>query len=361
VDETAMILERYIAGNLVKGWLLVLLVLGAVFGLIGFVQELDHTRFDYNALAVGRYTLFILPQQLVSLSPVIALLGSIVALASLDRSNELTIMSCSGFSRAGLLRAIALPTALLMALLWLCMEYVTPPLQQSAEAERHALRYKNQVRIPDGGVWSKNGNRYIHLDKMFRDGVPGDIDLFEFDDSGQLTRALHAQTAKVSKDRTWLFQQVREKLLVDGTLVNRRHRELQISNLWSPDELPTLTLDSDSMRLSVLYSYSQYRAQNGQPNEKYLSAFWQKLLMPLTVGAMVLLATPISANLGARRDRSFGLDVALGALVGILFYLGTQIVFAMGQLLNLNIPSVALAPTLVIVICAAILLRRMRW
>jgi hypothetical protein len=33
----------------------------------------------------------------------------------------------------------------------------------------------------------------------------------------------------------------------------------------------------------------------------------------------------------------------------------------MGQLLNLNIPSVALAPTLVIVICAAILLRRMRW
>jgi lipopolysaccharide export system permease protein len=310
---------------------------------------------------VGRYTLFILPQQLVSLSPVIALLGSIVALASLDRSNELTIMSCSGFSRAGLLRAIAVPTALLMALLWLCMEYITPPLQQSAEAERHALRYQNQVRIPDGGVWSKNGNRYIHLDKMFQDGVPGDIDLFEFDDSGQLTRALHAKTAKVSKDRTWLFQKVREKLLVDGTLVNRRHRELQITNLWSPDELPTLTLDSDSMRLSVLYRYSQYRAQNGQPNEKYLSAFWQKLLMPLTVGAMVLLATPISANLGARRDRSFGLDIALGALVGILFYLGTQIVFAMGQLLNLNIPSVALAPTLVIVICAAIMLRRMRW
>ena len=356
-----MILERYIAANLVKGWLLVLLVLGAVFGLIGFVQELDHTRFDYNALAVGRYTLFILPQQLVSLAPVIALLGSIVALASLDRSNELTVMSCSGFSRARLLRAIALPTALLMALLWVSMEYVTPPLQQSAEAERQALRYRNQVRIPDGGVWSKNGNRYIHLEKMYEDGVPGDIDLFEFDDSGQLTRALHAETAKVSKDRTWLFQKVREKLLVDGTLVNRRHRELQITNLWSPDELPTLTLDSDSMRLSVLHSYSQYRAQNGQPNEKYLSTFWQKLLMPLTVGAMVLLATPISANLGARRDRSFGLDIALGALVGILFYLGTQIVFALGQLLDLNIPSVALAPTLVIVIFAVILMRRMRW
>jgi lipopolysaccharide export system permease protein len=356
-----MILERYIAGNLVKGWLLVLLVLGSVFGLIGFVQELDHTRFDYNALAVGRYTLFSLPQQLVSLAPVIALLGSILALASLDRFNELTIISCTGFSRARLLGAVALPTALLMAVLWLCMEYVTPPMQQSAEAERHALRYRNTIRIPDGGVWSKNGNRYIHLEKMHRDGKPGDIDLFEFDESGQLIRALHAETALVSNNRTWLFQNVREKLLVDRKLVTQRYKELEIGNLWSPKELPTLTLDSDSMRLSVLHAYSQYRAENGQPNQKYLGTFWQKLLMPLTVGAMVLLATPISANLGARRDRSFGLDIAFGALIGILFYLGTQIIFALGQLLQLNIPLVALTPTLIILLCAVFMFRRMHW
>ena len=361
MDAAQVILERYIASNLVKGWLLVLLVLAAVFGLISFISELERTRFGYDALAVARYTLYTLPHQLVSLAPVIALLGSIVALANLDRFNELTIISCTGFSRTRLLMAIALPTALMMAFLWLCMEYVTPGLHQSAETERHALRYRNEVRIPDGGVWSKNGNRYIHLEKMHKDGIPGDIDLFEFDDSGRLTRALHAETAQVSKSRTWLFQRVREKLLVDDTLVTRRHDELEIDNLWSPAELPTLALESDSMRLSVLHSYSQYRAENGQPNERYQSTFWQKLLMPFTVGAMVLLATPISANLGAKRNRSFGLDIGLGALVGILFYLGTQIIFALGQLLDLNIPLVALAPTLLIMICALIMLRRMHW
>ena len=356
-----MILQRYIAVNLVKSWLLVLLVLAAVFGLIGFIQELDRTRFDYNAAAVARYTLLILPHQLVSLSPVIALLGSIIALAAMDRSNELTIISCTGFSRISLLRAIALPTLALMALLWFSMEYVTPGLQQTAEQERHALRYRNEVRIPDGGVWSKSGNRYIHLNKMHKGGVPGDIDLFEFDDSGQLLRALHAHTALVSRDRRWLFKGVREKLLVDGQLVTRRHNELEIANLWSADELPTLTLDSDSMRLSVLRRYSQYRADTGQPNEKYLSTYWQKLLLPFTVGAMVLLATPISANLGGRRDRSFGIDIALGALVGILFYLGSQIIFAMGQLLGLSIPLVALTPSILVVACALVLLRRMQW
>ena len=82
-----MILQRYIGVSVIKGWLLVLVVLGAIFGLISFTQELDRAEQSYNAMAVARYTLLTLPNQLVSLAPVIALLGSIVALASLESPN----------------------------------------------------------------------------------------------------------------------------------------------------------------------------------------------------------------------------------------------------------------------------------
>ena len=64
-----MILQRYIGLNVAKGWLLVFLVLGAVFGLISFTQELDHTEQNYDALAVARFTLLTLPNQIVSLAP----------------------------------------------------------------------------------------------------------------------------------------------------------------------------------------------------------------------------------------------------------------------------------------------------
>jgi lipopolysaccharide export system permease protein len=356
-----MILQRYIGVSVVKGWLLVLLVLGVIFGLISFTQELDHTELNYNALAVARYTLFTLPNQLVSLAPVIALLGSIVALASLDRYNELTIVSCTGFSPAKLLGALALPTVLLMAGLWLCMEYVTPQLQQSAEQERQRLRDGGNEWLPGGGVWSTDGRRYIHLVKISKDHVPGDISLFEFDTSGQLVRALRATTAVVSKDRNWLFKEVREKQLVAGQLQTRTYAELEIANLWSSDELPSLSLESGSMNLSLLYRRSQYLAKNGQPMEKYLNAFWQRLLMPLTVCAMVLLATPVSASVTAGRDRSFGINIGIGAAMGILFYLGTQIIFSLGQLLQWSSPLVAALPTAIILTCALILLRRMRW
>lgn len=356
-----MILQRYIGVSVAKGWLLVLVVLGSVFGLISFTQELDRTENAYNAMAVARYTLLTLPNQLVSLAPVIALLGSIVALASLDRYKELTIISCTGFSLSSLLAALAIPTVLLMIALWVCMEYVTPQLQQKAEQEKQLLRDGSEGWIPGGGLWSTDGRRYIQLGKMSGDNVPGNIALYEFDDAGKIVRVVWATTAIVNKNRQWLFRNVMEKVTVDDRLETRFHDELSIANLWSPDELPTLAQRSDSMNLSVLFSYSRYLASNGQPMEKYLNAFWQRLLMPLSVCAMVLLATPVSASVTAGRDRSFGINLGIGAVLGILFYLGTQIIFSLGQLLELSIPLVALLPTLIILACAVLLLRRMRW
>ncbi len=355
------ILQRYIASNLVRGWMLVLLVLATVFGLIGFIQELERARFDYDALAVAQYSLLILPQRLISLAPVIALLGTIVALANLDKSNELTIISCSGVPLRKMLVAVAIPTALLMGLLWLGMEFVTAPLHQYAEQQRQSLRFRDDVRIPNGGVWSRHGQRYIHLGKMLAGGIPGDISLYEFNQQGDLLLALHAQTAEVYPDRRWLFKQVRKKELVDGELVTSSLPALEIANLWAPQELPTLTLSSDSMSLSVLYSYGQYLNHNGQSASRFLSAFWQKLAMPLTVAAMVLLATPISASLGSRRERNFGTNMGIGALIGILFYLSAQIIFALGQLLDLSVALVAISPSAIIFACALLMVRRMRW
>jgi lipopolysaccharide export system permease protein len=196
---------------------------------------------------------------------------------------------------------------------------------------------------------------------MSEDNVPGGISLFEFDESNQLVRAMQANTAIVKDDRTWVFQTVKEKIFVDGQLQTQTHDALEITNLWSRDELPTLTLPVASMNLSLLYRYSQYRATNGQPVGKYMNAFWQRLLMPLTVCAMVLLGTSISASITAGRDRSLGVSIGIGAVLGILFYLGAQIIFSLGQLLQWNIPLVALLPTLITLAAALLLLRRIRW
>jgi lipopolysaccharide export system permease protein len=355
------ILQRYLAGKVIRGWFMVFLVLAAVFGLLDFIQELERVNADYDAIAVVKYTLLTLPQRILGLAPVIALLGTIIALASMDKANELTVIRCAGMPLRRFLGAIAVPTLALMALLWLSIEFIAAPLHQQGEELRYTLRNLNSEVIPDGGVWSKSGKRYIHLGKMRQGYVPGDIDLYEFGDNGELLRTLHASKAIVSPDRRWTFEDVRKKELVDGKLHTTREPELEIADLWSLQELPSLTLTYESMSLTVLHRYSRYLRSNGRSYQQYLSAFWQKLIMPLTVAAMVLLATPVSVSLGSGRNTSFGIKMGIGAVVGILFYLGAQIVFALGLLLHLSIPMVSLVPTVIVALCAGFLLARLHW
>jgi lipopolysaccharide export system permease protein len=355
------ILTRYIAAALVRGWLVTFLVVASVFGLLAFIDELDAAQGNYGAVAVASYTLMVLPQQLLSLAPVILLLGTIIGLAGLQKGSELTVISCAGVPVSRLLLAVAVPTSVVALLLWVGMETVTAPLHQRAEALRLALRYNNPHTLPPGGVWSKSGRRYIHLGTMRDERVPADIALYAFDEEGRLERAIHAATASVGDDRRWQFRDVQEKVLADGQLTTRRLDSLAVDNLWARRELPVLSLSPQSMRLPVLYGYGTYLAANARDARSYLSTFWQRLALPLTAAAMVFLATPLSAQLGSRRGNAVGVNLAIGALIGIGFYLGSQIAFALGTLVGLPPLLVALLPALVIAAFAALLLRRMHW
>jgi lipopolysaccharide export system permease protein len=355
------IISRYIAINLIQGWLMVFLVLGTVFGLVGLIDELDRTHGNYGVMQVIQYTLMSLPTRLLDLAPVIALLGTIVALAGLDRHNELTIMCCSGIPVTALLKAIALPTAALMIVLWLLLEYVSAPLYQDAQQMKTAARNDNPDRLPGGGVWSKHGNRFIHLGAMHKGKKPGEISLYRFDDEGRLLLAIEADSAKVSSDRRWRFQQVKQKELLGDQLTTSRLKEVEIGNLWSKAELPTLSLTSQSMRLSVLRDYTEYLRSNNQAYQDYEMTFWQRLMLPVTVAAMVLLATPVSAGIGSRRDRNFGVNIAIGAVIGIFFFLSTQIIYSVGQMMQASPQLTTLLPALAVILCSVHMIRRMRW
>ncbi len=355
------LLTRYIASHLLRGWLTTGVVMASVFWLIGLIQEVDSIRADYGFLDVLAYTVMVLPQQLLSLTPVVLMLGTILGLSAMERHSELTVISAAGVSRWTLLSALAMPTLLVMGALWLGMEYVTSQLHQQAEELRLDLRSETPQRLPSGGLWSKNGYRYIHLGSMRADNQPGDIQLYEFAEDGRLLRALHASSAVVEERRRWRFLDVQEKRQEGDMLQTRRLEELVIDNLWAAEELPVLTLSRESMRLSLLLSYGDYLAATGRDGAAYRSAFWQRLAIPATTAAMVLLAAALSASRGTVRGGRVGVMLALGALLGILFYVGAQILYALGQILSVSPPLVGLMPSLIVFIIAAGLFARLRW
>jgi lipopolysaccharide export system permease protein len=87
------------------------------------------------------------------------------------------------------------------------------------------------------------------------------------------------------------------------------------------------------------------RAARGENADRYDLVLWQKVSVPFTTSAMILLSLPFV--FGPPRSIPAGKRVVLASVVGLAFYLFHQIVGKLGLLAGLSAPLTALSPAAV--------------
>jgi len=353
-------LDRYIGSALLKGWLLVWLIISAIFSLLAFVDELERTTALYRISDAVEFILYTLPQRSMDLIPVIALLGTLLALAGLNKNSEIIAMRAAGMSLRRLIRCVALPAVLLVGSLYAVSEYVSAPLYRQAETQKTIIREGRANLLKGKGLWSASDYRFFNVRSLQHGNVPSGIYLYQFSPDGQLLDFIFAQQANPAQNREWRLMQVRHKKLENGQLHTTHREHLDTGPFWSTDELPIVPLSIMGMTLTGLYEYANYLRETNQKWGAVQQLFWQKIALPLTAGAMVLLATPIGAGVGTQRGSSFGKSLAIGAAVGILFYLAAQIINTGGALIGIPVPLVAFIPVTLVLLAALGLFYRMR-
>ncbi len=353
-------LDRYIGAALLKGWLLVWLIISAIFSLLAFVDELERTFERYQISDAVEFILYTLPQRSMDLTPVIALLGTLLALASLNKNSEIIAMRAAGMSRRHLIRTVALPAALLVCGLYGVSEYVSAPLYRQAETQRTVVREGRANLLKGKGLWSASDYRFFNVRTLQHGNVPSGIYLYQFSPDGRLQDFIFAQNAIPAKNREWRLNKVRHKQLKNGQLRTTRSEYLDTGPFWSTDELPIVPLSIMGMTLTGLYEYATYLKDTNQKWVAVQQLFWQKIALPLSAGAMVLLATPIGAGISTQRGSSFGRSLAIGAAVGIVFYLAAQIINTAGTLIGIPVPLVPFIPVTLVLLAAFGLFYRMR-
>ncbi len=352
-------LDRYIAGKLIAGWVLVWLIMSSIFGLLAFVDEIERVSGKYQVPQALEFVLYTLPQRSLELAPVIFLLGSILALATLNKHSEIIAIRAAGVSRRRLLRSVVIPAVGLVILLYVTSEYVAAPLYQQAELQKTLIRSNQPNLLTGKGLWSNNNQRFFNVRTLKNIQIPRDIYLYEFDEDGKLVNFIHAEHAQLTSGRRWDLLGVTQKSLSDGALVTGHHDSLQMGPFWSREELPALPLSTAGMTPSNLYEYSAYLKSTDQLAQRIEQVFWQRVAMPLTAGAMVILAIPIGASLGAIRSNTFGRNLAIGAGAGILFYLGSQLVQSGGAMAAIPAAVTAFLPVLLVLTVATGMIYRM--
>lgn len=350
-------LDRYIGLTVARSYVLALLALLAVFSIFAFVEELeDLGKGRYGLKDAALFILLTTPRRLIDLAPVAALLASLTGLGGLAAGRELVAMQAAGVSPLRLGWSALRPGLLFLAGAVALGQFVAPPLDQVAHVNRAQALSATVAIQSEHGFWSRAGQRFLRVRDIRRNGVLGDVEIYEFDERGWLRRFTHARRADIGAGRAWRLTGVVQKEFEPGGIVRRQLPVLEWASFLSAEQVDLLALPPSVLSFSDLYRYVRYLRASGQDAAGYELALWQKASMPLAVGAMTLLSVPFV--LGVMRAASTGQRMLVGSLVGVAFHLASQIGARLGLLLNLSPAVTALAPVLVVLAVTAWRFRR---
>jgi lipopolysaccharide export system permease protein len=341
-------LDRYLGTSFFRGFLLVVLVLVSLFSFLELVTQLDDVgKGNFQAIDAFIFVGLTLPRRIIDMLPISALLGGIIGLGMLAERGELVAMRAAGLSVRRICFSVLAAAGLLMLASGAAEQFVVPQLEQHAYSRRAlALSGSSDIMLTRRGFWARNGNSFIRVGKTLAGGIAEDVDIYQRDEDGFLRAFIHAREADIHKDGRWTLKDIQKKTIERQGISTEHLPSLTIDSFFSKNQVSVLELPPESLAPSDLYLYIKALQERGQDADHYILALWQKLVMPLTTGAMVLLSLPFV--FGPPRGMTVGWRITLGASVGVAFYLANQIIGYLGLLLEFPAPLTTLAPVALI-------------
>lgn len=345
------IIDRYIGQTVLISILSVMFVLLALFLLISFVNESDKIgRADYTIWQAVLYVLLQTPQNIYEIFPMAALLGTMLGLGALSKNSEMVIIRASGVSRLRISIAVIKSALLLIVLVIIVGETVAPPAIQYAKQTRIKALASQLSLNTDFGLWARDGKTFIQVRNVEHDGRLVDINLYTLNDKGELTQQLHADTARHNGE-AWLLKNVTQSYIDYNGIEQTTISTLGWQTLLDPELVGIVSLEPENLAVWKLHEYINYLRRNGLESEQYELAMWNKVIAPFTILAMVLVAVPFM--FGSHRQTSIGLQVVLGFMVGLVFYIASRLAGQIGLVYDLLPMFSASVPTILVFALAA--------
>ncbi|MES1926750.1 LPS export ABC transporter permease LptG [Salinisphaera sp. T31B1] len=350
-------IDRYISRTILVATGVVALVVGALVALSLFIGDADHIGDgDYGLPDLIAYTLLHLPSDLYLVLPVIALLGSLLALGALAAGSELVVVRASGMSMARLAVSVSIAGVLLGLVAVVIGEYVGPAGVRMGDDLREQARHGRIADRIDDGLWLRQGDTVVRIDGTLPGGRIDGLNVYEMTDDGQLSRALVAEQARLAGGKLIVdkpeFTRIGENRTETGapdtlTLdVNIDPRVLDLA-VTAPDELSTVGL----------WRYIDYLQANDINADDYRLALWRNIVNPITVWVLVVFALPFA--FGSLRSASAGQRLFMGGLIGLVFFLVNEIVASSGPVYGIAPWLAASLPTALLAAATAIWMRRL--
>ncbi|MBU2887330.1 LPS export ABC transporter permease LptG [Gilvimarinus agarilyticus] len=337
------ILRRYITKQVFFSILAVLLLVLCLDFIGQVMDQLDRLGGNYTFYEMLMYILWRLPTSVYQYMPYAVLVGCLIGLGALASSSELVIVRAAGISVARIIGIVLQPVMLFIICTISLGEFVIPYADQVADSRRAlALGYTvdDQARR---GVWHREGNQFFYFSVVQPDGKLFGFRRYTFSDNGKLTEASFTGSAAFNEaEGVWLEKDVAVTAFSDQGTASQEFAERRWDTELTPTLLNTVAVEPETLSMTSLHGYVQYLAGQGLYTREYELAFWQKLLQPLAIASLVLIAA--SFVFGPLREVSMGQRIFTGVVFGIGFRLlqsllgPSSIVFGFSPLIAVLLP-----------------------
>ncbi|MGO3874797.1 LPS export ABC transporter permease LptG [Psychrobacter celer] len=339
------VLGRYVRSNAL------LAIIGAVVGLwalqliFSYLSELDSLDDSYTMSEAIKYIFYRSPYFLEQFIPTGALLGAVVGLGLLANKSELVVMRAAGVSIYRIVGWVLQPALIFVLLALALNQFVLPHSNQLAKdindedsrslvtSVRGYWTVQPRFENAQDGSTKPAGSDILYIDYADVQGNIGEVKRWHLDNDGNLQTAIHAKDGQYvgrqaldSSSGTPSGQYRYEWQLNDMTTlsINQGFESSQavfasdtLSLPFAPESVYLLTRKAEDLSLTQLYEHRQFMRGQGNRSLEHELAFWQKLLSPLSILSLVIVAC--SFVFGSLRTHSLGLRIVVALLFGLLF------------------------------------------
>ncbi len=354
--------DRYIGKAAILGILLVWISLTCLMMMFSVLGELRDTTANYGASDAFWFVLQTGPRSAYQIFPVSALMGSLLGIGNLASANELVAFRVSGVSRlrlavAGLAGALAI-TIPVMAI----GEWVAPDAEQQARAFKLSQIVGQVIIGGPSGMWMRDGNDIVNIRRPLLTADRGqqsinflDLEIHHFDDFSGLQKITRADSAFFDGEQ-WTLEGVSETEIGPSGVVSLKLERTPWVSGVKPELLESAVTRPFYLSMRALWEQLKYLQSNGLDNRIYQSAFWEKIVYPFTIIALVLAGMPFVFASG--RQHNTGFRLFIGMTLGGLLTLVNAAAQNLAAAFSLPVALSAVLPSIIVVMVAVLVLRQ---
>ena len=179
-----------------------------LFSLLEFVDHHDVGKGHYRLIDACVYVLLTAPARLLQLMPAAMLFACLFALGGLAARAELTVMRAAGISPGRIVGTVFKLAAAILVALFLLAQFVIPPAQELAQAQRATRLSTVDAVRSNGSFWAAGDHQFLNVRRFANANVPIDIYLMNLPPTARATEPDPGRPSRGPLDGTWLLEGV---------------------------------------------------------------------------------------------------------------------------------------------------------